>query len=341
VTNKTIDVKIFLNAIKGKTPYELIISYYNFLANQYPGIQIGLYEYGPAPDYSIHLAGNDNFQHETVDVQNKLRFVFPLPGSNSGYILNVHLDDSTDPHIFAEYGHYFGSIFGLVLDQIQSSRKNDTELTANVISQISHDLNALINLKGETPDERYKQEQKKISLGKALPRLLFYLRPIEQSLTNLSVEQLFNAIIDKYTHKSRLQYELSGNLNSFDIFCDVELIDMAITELLDNAVYASQIQGGEILFSVRYYEKPEPVPSRYWLEMEIRNPDGSIPQEFLHLVKEPFFSTWRNEGKSGMGLALANRIAISHGGILDIKSDPDFGVKQIIFLPIIDLNEKT
>jgi signal transduction histidine kinase len=52
--------------------------------------------------------------------------------------------------------------------------------------------------------------------------------------------------------------------------------------------------------------------------------DGAgMTPDVLAKVREPFFST-RSEG-SGLGLAVADRIAKAHGGSLDIESTPGVG----------------
>ena len=48
---------------------------------------------------------------------------------------------------------------------------------------------------------------------------------------------------------------------------------------------------------------------------------------------EPFFSTRKNEGLRGLGLAIVRDIIKTHGGKMEIKSPPGSGTAVILYLP--------
>jgi PAS domain S-box-containing protein len=58
-----------------------------------------------------------------------------------------------------------------------------------------------------------------------------------------------------------------------------------------------------------------------------------ISAENLHKIKDPFFTTKRAAGGSGLGLAVSDRIVQEHGGELTYESEPGRGTTATLFLP--------
>ena len=62
-----------------------------------------------------------------------------------------------------------------------------------------------------------------------------------------------------------------------------------------------------------------------------------IPPEALSRVMEPFYmvdkSRARRQGGSGLGLALCSRIAETHGGTLELESNPGAGTPATVTTP--------
>lgn len=337
--NNIREFESFLRALDGTTPEELIVSYHDFLRQRFQGLGTALYYYDPAPDNHSRIAGDDFSINPDTNDADILRVIYTLPDPGSGYILLI---DSRDDYIrdqISEYNRAFQQVYNLVQQQNTSITEKLADLWAGVLSQIGHDINSLIHLNPESEEDSKKIGIKKLSLEKALPRLLLFARPLQLNQVIIPCRQLFDAIIDKHSERDILGYHSCDKLSNICLLCDVELIDIAISELLDNAVFAVRIQGGDINFSFDPYIKNDPAPSQHWLKIAISNPSASLPAEFLADVKSPLFSTWKNEGKSGIGLALTEKIIKSHGGMLDIKSDPEYGVQQIIYLPVMESNE--
>lgn len=58
-----------------------------------------------------------------------------------------------------------------------------------------------------------------------------------------------------------------------------------------------------------------------------------ISAEDLRKIKDPFFTTRRAAGGSGLGLAVSDRIVQDHGGALTYESEPGRGTTATLFLP--------
>ncbi|HEX6642600.1 MAG TPA: ATP-binding protein, partial [Thermoanaerobaculia bacterium] len=59
-----------------------------------------------------------------------------------------------------------------------------------------------------------------------------------------------------------------------------------------------------------------------------------IASEDLRKIKDPFFTTKRATGGSGLGLAVSDRIAQEHGGELTFESQPGHGTSATLSVPI-------
>ncbi len=331
----------FITAINGSDPEELVLSFYHFLENEFPELEMALYNYHPVAESPQHRLGSRKIDPQKISGQEVRRFDFPVAGSDGGYTLFVVQMDSDFSEMLKELCDDFGRIFNIVNTQRTSALDSRTGFCANLISQLSHDLTTLLHQPGDSAEDLRKVDLKKRILSRSLPRLLTYLRPLQISRTRIACRPLLEAVLDKYEQKSAIRIKLSDNVGDLSITCDLELIDTAVTELLDNAVFAGQIQGGEIILTARHIQRTFSDKHTQWLEIAVQNPEGSIPSDFLPMVKTALFSTWNNQGKGGMGLALADHIARAHGGICRISSDPKIGVKQSIYLPIITIDEKT
>jgi polar amino acid transport system substrate-binding protein len=59
-----------------------------------------------------------------------------------------------------------------------------------------------------------------------------------------------------------------------------------------------------------------------------------ISREDLRKIKDPFFTTKRATGGSGLGLAVSDRIVREHGGELTFESEPGRGTSATLSIPI-------
>jgi signal transduction histidine kinase len=69
-----------------------------------------------------------------------------------------------------------------------------------------------------------------------------------------------------------------------------------------------------------------------WIDVSIWDTGRGIPEEALARVFEPFYTT-RSDG-TGLGLAVAQRIAVAHGGEIRIESTPERGTTVHVRLPV-------
>lgn len=107
----------------------------------------------------------------------------------------------------------------------------------------------------------------------------------------------------------------------FDITGDIDLLQSALVNLVDNAAKASA-DGDEITITAQGGT------------ITVKDFGGGIPPESLARITEPFYtpdkSRSKRQGGAGLGLALVREIAAAHGAALEIESAPGGGTSVSI-----------
>jgi signal transduction histidine kinase len=106
------------------------------------------------------------------------------------------------------------------------------------------------------------------------------------------------------------------------ISVDRPALERAIAGLLHNAAEA-----GATAIEIRIRPDGDAVA------IDIRDNGGGIPVELRARVAEPFFTTRRAEGSSGLGLTLVHELLRSHGGALVIAENAGGGAHIELRLP--------
>jgi PAS domain S-box-containing protein len=74
------------------------------------------------------------------------------------------------------------------------------------------------------------------------------------------------------------------------------------------------------------------------LVVEIRDKGVGMPPEVLKRIKDPFFTTKRDDGGTGLGLSISDRIIQDHGGTIEFSSQSNKGTTVKVSLPITSNN---
>lgn len=104
-------------------------------------------------------------------------------------------------------------------------------------------------------------------------------------------------------------------------------LEQVIVNLLLNACQSLDDPGQEIVLQTRL-----DAPSHRLVLEIIDQGIGIDPQAMSHIT-DPFFTTRRESGGTGLGLSVSARIIKEHGGSLHFESRPGQGTKVTVYLP--------
>jgi len=172
-------------------------------------------------------------------------------------------------------------------------------------------------------------------IGDLSRNMLNYAKEWKLELQSVDLNGLVAKICDLHRQTAAdkgvvLRSELSDALPA--VLCDPELIHMAATDILVNAIDACTWK------DYRDDETPEIVlrsslpEDGEFVVVEIRDNGCGMNEEIRRNIFTPFFSTKKIRG-SGLGLALTARIIKVHGGRISAESEPDLGTSFRIHLP--------
>lgn len=120
-------------------------------------------------------------------------------------------------------------------------------------------------------------------------------------------------------------------------------IQQLLLNLGRNAVQAMP-EGGQLAVSifstsVRVQARLTPmrVPAGEYVVLRVADTGQGIEPERLEQIFEPFYTTKRNSGGTGMGLAVVHSIVSSNRGRILVDSTPGVGTTFTVYLPMVSL----
>ncbi len=143
------------------------------------------------------------------------------------------------------------------------------------------------------------------------------------------VMKLLADTVRKSTHNFRLelQEELPAIKGSF------QGIEQVMVNLIQNACHALKDPGKSIVVSTGFIEEADSVFIRVADEGE------GISKENLQHITDPFFTTKRESGGTGLGLSVSMGIVKDHGGGMSFSSTLGVGTTVVVVLPVKRLIE--
>ncbi len=178
---------------------------------------------------------------------------------------------------------------------------------------------------------------------------LNFVRPAELGIQQVRVDAIVDAVIARLrTLHPGMEFSMRGHQGA-DLFVEADkgLLEQAITNIIANAVDACEGKGRvELSFGIsrhfsdmmRLERRTGPIVHGHsdkeeeYLRITIRDNGPGIPAEVRDKIFVPFFPTKKTG--TGLGLAIAQKIVHSHGGVLDLKSEPGKGTDFIIKVPV-------
>ncbi|MCX5820060.1 MAG: PAS domain S-box protein [Deltaproteobacteria bacterium] len=126
-----------------------------------------------------------------------------------------------------------------------------------------------------------------------------------------------------------------------DILANAAQIRQMFVNLLTNAVQALGHSPGEIVVSLNRVEFPQhllPHPDLeegIFAQLVISDTGQGIPAETMSRIFDPYFTTRKETGGTGLGLSVAYGIVKRHRGAVTVESEVGKGSVFTVYLPVI------
>ncbi len=147
----------------------------------------------------------------------------------------------------------------------------------------------------------------------------------------------------KATLPTTIEIQIDIPENSGMVLADPTQLHQVLINVFANAEHAMRGKPGSISVKLKHLlldadsvgNLPDLTPGPYF-RLSIADTGTGIPAETLSRIFDPFFTTKEVGDGTGMGLAVAHGILVSHHGTITVESQLGTGTTFHIFLPYID-----
>ena len=216
-----------------------------------------------------------------------------------------------------------------------------------LIGSISHSLKGLLNGLGGgmymLDTGLARQDDERVTKGWDMVRrnvdrirsmvfnILYYAKDRDPARQTITVKDLLGDVCN--VMRPRIQEQ--GLLFDCEIDCDDEEFEVdpdalrsLLVNLLENAVDACRIDRDDDQHLVSFHARTEADDILF----EIEDNGIGMDRETREKAFSLFYSS-KGLGGTGLGLFVANRIALAHGGSIDLRSEPGKGTRLLVKIP--------
>jgi polar amino acid transport system substrate-binding protein len=140
-------------------------------------------------------------------------------------------------------------------------------------------------------------------------------------------------LVDPSVQKATRRFELKLAPGLPRVRGNAQRIEQVVVNLVLNACQALPDRERAVRVSTRL------APNGAGVQLVVEDEGVGIPADHLPRLTDPFFTTKRDSGGTGLGLSVSAGIVKEHGGTLDFASKPGDGTTVVLTLPA--LSEET
>jgi PAS domain S-box-containing protein len=245
--------------------------------------------------------------------------------------------------------------------EIQLAQSQKMEALGTLAGGIAHDFNNLLTaIMGYTEIARMNirvPDKVDINLRNALKacrrakdlvsQVLSFSRHAGGEFTPLTLSYTIEEFLNMLRSVIPSNIEIRRNLEvQGKVKADPTQINQMMMNLSINAAQAMGINGGVLEVDLDKADTDEAtalaleiIPGSYF-RLRVKDTGPGIPPEILSRIFEPYFTTKKEKGSSGMGLAIVHGIVKRHGGAITCQSSPVKGTVFEVYLPEAAIKEK-
>ncbi|MBA7681584.1 Adaptive-response sensory-kinase SasA [subsurface metagenome] len=153
---------------------------------------------------------------------------------------------------------------------------------------------------------------------------------VKGSIEPTDVNQVIRTVVDLSRHlirKATGYFALNLNQALPRVEADRIRLEQVVLNLVQNACQSLPDRNRSVTVSTRHDRTSNTVL------IEVADQGIGIPEADLDLVSDPFFTTRRSVGGTGLGLSVSSRIVRDHGGTLSFRSQVGRGTTAVVSLP--------
>ncbi len=150
------------------------------------------------------------------------------------------------------------------------------------------------------------------------------------AMTDVNISEVVRSAVrltSNIIHKSTNHFSIAYAEQLPMVLGNRQRLVQVVINLIQNSCEALEKLDDSITVTTRYNRKTDGV------EIEICDSGTGIAPEVLNKVTDPFFTTKRTMGGTGLGLSVSAGIVKEHNGIITFTSEPGQGTTVVVGLP--------
>ncbi len=207
-------------------------------------------------------------------------------------------------------------------------------------------LDEFLNERGDFPIGGYSYSELKNEIPDSFKRVINNSRRIKRIITDLKnfarkdviankQDININEIVESSIRllESSIKHNSSNFLAKYDkklphIHGQPQRLEQVIINLIQNACNALPDSSKQIRVFTEYQKNQNKII------IKIEDDGSGMDKETLKRIYDPFFTTRRDKGGTGLGLSVSNQIIKEHNGEIIFESELGSGTKALIILPV-------
>jgi signal transduction histidine kinase len=220
-----------------------------------------------------------------------------------------------------------GTLTGVLAHEI----KNPLSTVGLNLQLLQEDLASTDGMQDRLRSRLETVQRETTRLRDFLDDFLRYAGKLELDRQPTDLNLLLEELVDFFAPQAqlqRVQLRLQRSQSPLIAAVDAKVIKQAVLNLMINAVQA-MTNGGELILSAAADASGQAI-------IDVTDTGPGIDPERLDKIFQAYYSTKR--GGTGLGLAMARRIAQEHGGSLTVTSVPGKGSRFSLAVPMAPIS---
>ena len=223
------------------------------------------------------------------------------------------------------------------------------ELSAGVAHEINNPLNAMVNFAQLLKDDgvaRNDTEQQMLNgiiqegdrIARIVSDLLTFARQNPHMPTQVAIAEVINNSLSLFGYKlekENIEVEMNVAEDTLPVRADASRLRQVLVNMISNAYHALKSKSSDAKLLRINARNVERAGNRK-VQIEFYDNGVGIRRDNLEKVFDPFFTTRRDGGGTGLGLSLSFGIIRDYGGKVMVESEEGSFTRFIVELPVND-----